>query len=52
MLLNKSVKELHELLQKKEISSVDLVNESYKIIEKLNKTLYNFITVREKKRRT
>jgi len=48
MLLNKSVKELHELLQKKEISSVDLVNESYQTIEKLNKTLYNFITVRDK----
>lgn len=49
MLLNKSIKELHELLQKKEISSVDLVRESFEKIEKLNGTLNNFITVRDKK---
>ena len=30
MLINKSIKELSSLLRKKEISSVDLVRESYK----------------------
>jgi aspartyl-tRNA(Asn)/glutamyl-tRNA(Gln) amidotransferase subunit A len=49
MLLDKSIKELHGLLQKKEISSVDLVKESFEKIEKLNGTLNNFITLREKK---
>ncbi len=49
MLLSKSIKDLHILLQKKSISSVDLVEESYKNIEKLNPVLNNFITVREKK---
>ncbi len=49
MLLDKSIKELHKLLQKKEISSVDLVKESFDRIEKLDNTLHSFITVREKK---
>jgi aspartyl-tRNA(Asn)/glutamyl-tRNA(Gln) amidotransferase subunit A len=46
MLLNKSLKELHTLLQKKEISSVDLVKESFARIEKLDNTLHGFITLR------
>jgi aspartyl-tRNA(Asn)/glutamyl-tRNA(Gln) amidotransferase subunit A len=49
MLLNKSIKELHTLLQKKEISSVDLVNESYNRIEVLNDNLHDFVTTRDKK---
>jgi len=49
MLLNKSIKELNGLLRKKEISSVDLVKESFNQIEKLNNKLYSFITIREKK---
>jgi len=49
MLLSKSLKELHTLLEKKEISSVDLVKESFSQIEKLDGILHSFITVREKK---
>lgn len=49
MLLNKSLKQLHLLLQKKEISSVDLVQESMDSIEKLQPILHDFITLRERK---
>ncbi|HEX8932057.1 MAG TPA: amidase family protein, partial [Patescibacteria group bacterium] len=49
MLLDKSIKNLHQLLQQKKISSVDLVQEAYSKIEQLNPTLNDFITVREKK---
>jgi aspartyl-tRNA(Asn)/glutamyl-tRNA(Gln) amidotransferase subunit A len=49
MLINKSIKELSLLLRKKEISSVDLVKESYDKIEKLDNKLHSFITIREKK---
>lgn len=49
MLLNKSVKELAKLLESGEISSVDLVKESYEKIEALDNTLHSFITVRDKK---
>lgn len=49
MLINKSIKELSSLLRKKEISSVDLVKESYSQIEKLDNKLHSFITVIEKK---
>ncbi len=48
MLLNKSIKELADLLKIKEISSVDLVKESYEKIEKLDTTLHSFITIRDK----
>lgn len=48
MLINKSIKELSDLLKKKEISSVDLVKESYSKIEKYDFKLHSFITVREK----
>jgi len=48
MLIDKSIKELASLLKKKEISSVDLVKESYSKIEKLNSKLHSFITIREK----
>jgi len=49
MLIDKSIKELSILLKKKEISSVDLVKESYSKIEKLDDKLHSFITIREKK---
>lgn len=49
MLIDKSIKELSDLLKKKEISSVDLVNESYSQIEKLDQKLHSFITVKDKK---
>lgn len=48
MFINKSIKELSTLLKKKEISSVDLVKESYSQIEKLDDKLHSFITIREK----
>ena len=48
MLLNKSIKELSELLNKKEISSVDLVKESYLRIESLDKQLHSFITIKDR----
>ena len=48
MLINKSIKELSSLLRKKEISSVDLVKESYNQIEKFDNKLHSFITIREK----
>ena len=48
MLINKSIKEISDLLNKKEISSVDLVKESYSQIEKLDKNLHSFITVKDK----
>lgn len=48
MLIDKSVKELSLLLKKKEVSSVDLVKESFDKIEKLDNKLHSFITVREK----
>ena len=49
MLLNKSIKQLAELLQAKKISSVDLVLESLSRIEKLNPQINSFIKVKEKK---
>src|SRR5690348_14294579 len=49
MLLDKSIKELNSLLKQKEISSVDLVKESYERIEKFDNMLHSFITVRKKK---
>lgn len=48
MLLNKSILELASLLQKKDISSVDLVRESISTIEAHDPTINSFITVREK----
>lgn len=48
MLIDKSIKELSSLLKKKEISSVDLVKESYSKIERLDSKLHSFITIREK----
>ncbi|MEK7177631.1 MAG: amidase family protein [Patescibacteria group bacterium] len=48
MLIDKSIKELSDLLKKKEISSVDLVKESYSKIEKYDSKLHSFITIREK----
>src|SRR3989339_1133226 len=49
MLINKSIKELSSLLRKKEISSVDLIKESFDKVEKLDNKLHSFITLREKK---
>jgi len=49
MLIDNSIKQLNTLLQKKEISSVDLVKESFEKIEKFNSSLNSFITVRDKK---
>lgn len=49
MLIDKSIRELSDLLKKKEINSVDLVKESYSQIEKLEDKLHSFITIREKK---
>lgn len=48
MLIDYSIKKLSDLLKKKEISSVDLVKESYDRIEKLDGKLHSFITIREK----
>ncbi len=48
MLINQSIKELSSLLKKKEISSIDLIRESYSQIEKLDNKLHSFITIREK----
>jgi aspartyl-tRNA(Asn)/glutamyl-tRNA(Gln) amidotransferase subunit A len=48
MLLNKSIKELAEILKKKEVSSVDLVKETYSQIEKFDSKLHSFITVKDK----
>lgn len=48
MLIDKSIKELSVLLKKKEISSVDLIKESYNQIEKLDSKLHSFITVKDK----
>jgi len=48
MLINQSIKELSLLLKKKEISSVDLIKESYSKIEKLDNKLHSFITIRDK----
>jgi len=48
MLLDKSIKELSLLLEKKEISSVDLVEESLSRIILHDKVINSFITVREK----
>jgi aspartyl-tRNA(Asn)/glutamyl-tRNA(Gln) amidotransferase subunit A len=50
ILLNKSLKELASLLIKKEISSVDLVKESFVRIETLDKKLHSFITVCDKEK--
>ena len=47
-MLNKSIKELSSLLNKKQISSVDLVNETYSQIEKFDSKLHSFITVKDK----
>ena len=47
-MLNKSIKELSSLLNKKQISSVDLVKETYSQIEKLDSKLHSFITIKDK----
>ena len=44
MLLDKSITEIHELLKKKEIKPIDLVEEAYERIEK-NKELNAYITL-------
>ncbi len=49
MLINKSIKELALMLKKKEVSSVDLVKESFAQVEKLDSKLHSFITIRDKK---
>lgn len=49
MLINKSIKELASLLKEKEISSVDLIKESFDKVEKFDNRLHSFITLREKK---
>ncbi len=48
MLIDYSIKKLSDLLKKKEVSSVDLVKESYSRIENLNEKLHSFITVKDK----
>jgi aspartyl-tRNA(Asn)/glutamyl-tRNA(Gln) amidotransferase subunit A len=48
MLIDHSIKELSELLGKKEISIVDLVKEAYSRIESLDGKLHSFITIRDK----
>lgn len=50
MLLDKSIKELAEGLKKKEFSSVNLVNECYINIEKLDSKINAFITTVDKER--
>lgn len=50
MVLNASIQELAFLLQKKEISSVDLVKASYDQIERVDPVLHSFITTRDKKK--
>lgn len=48
MLINKSIKELGRLLKKKEISSIDLVKESYSRFEALDQKMHSFITIKDK----
>ncbi|KKP60148.1 MAG: Glutamyl-tRNA(Gln) amidotransferase subunit A [Candidatus Roizmanbacteria bacterium GW2011_GWC2_34_23] len=48
MLIDHSIKELSNLLKKKEISSVDLVKESYSRIEEFDLKLHSFITIKDK----
>lgn len=48
MLIDNSIKKLSDLLRKREISSVDLVKESYSQIETLDKKLHSFITIKDK----
>lgn len=48
MLIDNSIKKLSKLLKKKEISSVDLIKESYSQIEKFDKKLHSFITIKDK----
>lgn len=48
-MLNKSISELSKLLKTRQISSVDLVKESYARIESLDPKLHSFITIRDKK---
>ena len=47
MLLNKTISELKTSLQKKEVSAVDLVEESYKTIKKINPLVNAYITTVE-----
>lgn len=49
MLFNLSIHELALLLQKKEISSADLVREVYEHIETLDGDIHSFVTIRDKK---
>lgn len=49
MLIDHSIKQLSDLFKKKEISSIDLVKESYSQIEKLDNKLHSFINIRDKK---
>lgn len=49
MLLDKSLLELSTLLEKKEVSSKDLVAESFQQIEKHSPTLNDFVTIVDKK---
>ena len=49
MVLNYSIKDLHEGLTKKKFSSVDLVKESFATIEKINPKVNACITTRLKK---
>ena len=48
MLIDYPIKKLSDLLQKKEISSVDLVKEAYLRIDDLDQKLHSFITVKDK----
>ena len=48
MLIDYPIKKLSDLLKKKEISSADLIKESYSRIENLDQKLHSFITVKNK----
>ena len=48
MLIDHPIKKLSDLFQKKEISSVDLVKESYSRIEEFDLKLHSFITIKDK----
>lgn len=48
MLIDYSIKKLSDLLRKKEISSVDLVKETYSRIESFDGKLHSFITIKDK----
>ncbi|MBU0576882.1 Asp-tRNA(Asn)/Glu-tRNA(Gln) amidotransferase GatCAB subunit A, partial [Patescibacteria group bacterium] len=49
MLLNKSISDIATLIKNKTISAVDLVNEAYEKIERLDSQINSFITIRNKK---